>query len=462
MTAPYLCFHGHFYQPPRGNPFRDEELGYEPGAEPYQNWNEKITHECYAPNAELGNFELISFNVGGTLLRWLEANAPNTYARILAADQANVQRWGKGNALAQPVHHTILPLGKRPDKATQVIWGLASFEHRFGRKAEGLWLPEMAVDMDTLEVAAEQGLAFTLLSQSQVTGADKGAGPYWVNLPAGRRIAVFVRDDRLSNELSFGLPTLGGAGRWARETLVPHRKQAGRLTLLASDGETFGHHHRGEEHFLHWLLAYEARAVGYRITTLARDLRDHPPQSEVEIKEFTAWSCQHGLARWATGCACTPGDSRWKGALRRALDNLASSIDEALRIEARAAGADPWQLRDRYFEVFLGRSGWPEFQAEHGLSHLPTAQAERLRNLLAAQFYRQRMYVSCTFFFEDLDRPEPRYSLANALCGLQFVRRATGEDLGPAFRRDLATAVSAVSGKTGQQLLDEVSAWENP
>jgi len=459
MTDHALCLHAHFYQPPRGNPFLGDDLGVETGAEPYRNFNEKITAECYAPNAALQNFEYISFNLGSTLARWLEANAPEAYQQIIAADRVSLARWGVGNALAQPVHHTILPLARTRDRMVQVRWGLISFEHRYGRAAEGMWLPEMAVDLETLQVLHEAGVTFTLLSQSQVTGATAGGGPYWVRLPSGGRMAVFVRDEWLSNELSFGVHNQGGAGRWAHNVLGPLRRSDNRLLVLAMDGETFGHHHPGEEHFLHWLMAYEAPSVGFAVTSLARELRDHPPAQEIEIKEYTAWSCQHGLGRWSTGCECTPGDTRWKGALRRALDNLASKVDEAYTEFMRGLQADPLPLLENYLRLRLGAITEAQLLQQAGLHQLPAERAQALLKLLLAQFHRQRMYVSCTFFFEDLDRHEPRYAVANGVRANRLVQQATGADFSSSFRRDLAQAASNRSGLRGDQILDEVLGW---
>lgn len=457
MTA-YFCVHCHFYQPPRGDPFVVDSLGPEPGAEPYRNFSEKAADVCYRPNAELGNFELVSFDVGPTLLRWMQEVEPDTYSAILAADRAHVEHWAVGNALALPQHHTILPLARRRDKHTQIAWGLASFVHRFGRPAEGMWLPEMAVDLETLDTLAARGVQFTILSGEQVIGAEQGGGPYWVKLDAGRRIAVFVRDDVLSNQIAFELPTLGGAGRWARGTVGPHKKSGHRLTLVATDGETFGHHHRGEEHFLHWLLAYEAHAVGYEVTTLGRDLREHPPEATIEIKELTSWNCPHGqLRRWAIGCECTAGDSRWKGALRRALDNLANNVDEAFIAEATALGVETWPLRDAYIRVVLGQLDGYGLLREHGLGHLREPQAGRLVALLEAGYFRQRMYSSNAFFYEDLARREPHFTIANGARALLLTKQAAGEDFLPSFRRDLGMAVAA-DGKTGAQILDEMLA----
>jgi hypothetical protein len=459
MSDHNICVHGHFYQPPRGNPFIEGEVPIEEGAEPYRNFNEKVTAECYAPNAALGNFQLMSFNLGATLARWLEDNAPETYAQIIAADREHTAQWGVGNALAQPAHHTILPLCRRRDKNLQIRWGLMSFEHRFGRRAEGMWLPEMAVDLETLQALHDNGVTFTVLAQAQLRGANDGAGPYWVRLPSGDRIAVFSRDDWHSNQLAFHIQDQGGAGRWARNSLAPLRKTYPRFLLIATDGETFGHHHIGEEHFLHWLLAYEANAAGFEVTTLARDLRDHPPTQELEINEFTAWSCWHGLNRWSNGCDCTPGDTRWKPALRSALDHIANSLDEAFVDYTRPLGVDCWRLREEYFRVKLGQLTDSEFLREFGLEGLPAERARAVLNLLLAQFHRQRMFVSCTFYFEDLDRPEPRYGIANGLKAIMLTCQATGLDLTTPFRKDLTLAASNKNGKNGANLLDEVTEW---
>ena len=459
MSDHVLCVHGHFYQPPRGNPFNEDGELIEAGAEPYRNFNEKVTAECYAPNAALGNFGLMSFNLGATLARWLSVNAVETYQQIVQADQGYFTQHGAGNALAQPAHHSILPLLRRRDKLVQVKWGLMAFEHRFGHPAEGLWLPDLAVDLETLQVLHDCGLKFTVLSQGQLKGATDGAGPYWVKLPSGDRLAVYARDDWHSNQLAYNIEAQGGAGRWARNTLGPLRRTYPRMLLLATDGETFGHHHPGEEHFLHWLLAYEANAAGFEVTTLARDLADHPPTVELEILEHTAWSCWHGLNRWSSGCDCTAGDARWKPALRRAFDNLANWVDEAYLDFTRALAIEPWALRGDYFRVRLGQQTGSEFLRTAGLTHLSAQHSSQLLDLLLAQFYRQRMYVSYTFHFEDLDRPEPRYGIANALRAILLVAGATERDYVEAFRQDLKLAVSNKTALTGALLLDEVLAW---
>jgi hypothetical protein len=459
MPACSLCIHGHFYQPPRMDPFTGN-IPREVDAAPYANWNERITAECYAPNAEAGNFERISFNLGGTLARWLDQHAHATYERIVAAERRYRETHAVGNGLAQPVHHTILPLARRRDKICQVRWGIASFTHRFGHRPEGMWLPELAVDYGTLEIMAAEGIRFTILSDEQVRGdLEARAGPYRVHLPGGGEITVFVRDRHLSDAVSFGMPDPAHVDEWLQEHMEgPCRGRDAVTTpllLIATDGETFGHHQRQGVAVLSHILRAETKH-GYGLTTLGLYLRQNPPQAELEVIENTAWSCPHRLDRWVVGCACTPGDSRWKGALRRALDNLACDLDQAYVYEAQRLGFDPWPLRDDYIAVVLGQVDGPDFLTGNGLGHLSGEEAQRLLWLLEAQFYRQRMYASCTFFFDSLERHEPRYAIANGVHALVLTRYATGENLSHGFRRDLGVAVNERTGRTAADIYDEI------
>jgi hypothetical protein len=454
MSDCTLCIHGHFYQPPRADPFTGR-IPREPDAAPYANWNERITAECYAPLAEAGYFGRISFNLGGTLARWLDRQAQPTYARIIAAERRHQETCAASNGVAQPVHHTILPLARRRDKICQVRWGIASFTHRFGHRPEGMWLPEMAVDYETLEILAAEGMRFTILSDEQINGElDAGAGPYRVQLPSGGEIAVFVRDRHLSNALSFTMPHPADVDNWLQQQ-VEWRCQRDGLMLITTDGETFGHHHQQGIEVMGRILS-GGNAHGYRLTTLGVYLHQNPPRGELQVIENTAWSCSHRLDRWVVGCGCTPGDSRWKGALRRALDNLACDLDGVYMQETRALGADPWPLRDDYIAVILDQVDGPAFLAAHGLGHLGDAKSKRLLALLEAQVYRQRMYASCTFFFEDLDRHEPRYAIANAVRALALTRYATGEDLSHSFHRDLQVSTSHKTGRNAADILDEI------
>jgi hypothetical protein len=450
---PLLCIHGHFYQPPREDPFTGQ-YRREPSAAPYENWNERITFECYAPNTAVGNFGRISFNLGGTLARWMEGYAQDTYGSIVSAARQHKELVGQTNAIAQSVHHTILPLARERDKRCQVHWGIASFRHRFGHMPVGMWLPEMAVDHETLEVVADAGLQFVILSDEQVEGdRARGAGPYWVKLGGGRQIAVFVRDRGLSDYLSFQMPSPVHARQWMNDRLRGRRP--GELVLIATDGETFGHHHRHGVAVLQDLT--QANGIdAYEVTTLAAVLRDAPPTSEVLVRDNTAWSCNHNLGRWTTGCGCTRGGGYWKGALRRALDNLSREIDEIYSVALRRRDVGPWRLRDDYIHVLLGEVTAERFLSQHYLAALSSEAQRRLISLLDAQVHRQRMFASCAFFFEELERIEPRYAIANAVQALALIAYATGDDLTRGFHRDLSVAVSEVSGRTGADILDEI------
>ncbi len=453
-----VAIHGHFYQPPRENPFTGE-VPIERGAEPYHDFNEKITAESYRPNAFAGNLDRISFNIGPTLIGWLDRHDPETYRRIQEADRMHHQSTGVGNAIAQPVHHTILPLARRRDKITQIKWGIASFIHRFGRQPRGMWLPEMAVDLVTLEILSRRGLSFTILSEEQVQGDLHGdAGPYRVRLPGGGYFAIFVRDRHLSNQLSFDTEHVGNGRRWLAEQV---RERQG-LTLIATDGETFGHHQRRGVQLLSEILAPGA---AYQIVTLTDYLRIHPPTREVQILERTAWSCSHHLERWDQGCGCTPGDHQWKPILRSALDLLADEIDAIYLYELRRSFTNPWLLVDQYIDVVLGVADIGLLIRENTLAKLTTGQQLRIGKLVQAQLHRQRMFTSCGWFFDKLDRPEPRYVIAQAMRAIQLVQQATGINLGPDFHEALCaarcgrtTAILAYPAYTAADLYEEIAA----
>ena len=446
-----FCIHAHFYQPPREDPFTGI-ISPEEGAEPFANFNEKINAECYRPNTELGNFEALSFNLGPTLAAWLESHDPLTHRRIVEADRRSRAAYGAGNALAQPYHHTILPLATRRDKETQIAWGMADFRHRFGHKSLGMWLPEMAVDQETLEVLAGQGIAFTILSPHQAKGQLDGAGPYRVRLPLGREIAIFFRDETLSNYLAFNSLMTNSAKDFTGNCLSGGEG----LRLIATDGETFGHHHRGGEHFLHHLLHETAPRVGYEVTFLAHYLQEHPPMAEVEIIDDTSWSCGHGVARWRDGCICTHGDSKWKRPLRLALDRLAQEIDALYQDEVERRVVDPWTLRNDYIQVVLGEIEKRAFLAQQVSGKLTEEQAKQILTLLEAQYCRQAMYTSCGFFFEDLSRLEPRYVIAYAAKAIHLVKEATGISLEEGFKRDLRLAESWITDQTGEDIYNDV------
>lgn len=455
MGKPHLCIHGHFYQPPRDDPFTGQYRD-EASAAPYHNWNERITAECYRPNAQLGNFSRISFNLGNTLAHWLDGHAQDTYAAIIRAARRHRETYGAGNGIAQSIHHTILPLATGRDKRCQIQWGKASFTCRFGYEPMGIWLPEMAVDLETLDIAAQHGFRFVILSDEQVAGdLSIGAGPYRITLSKKRSIAVFVRDRGLSNHLSFHMPTPDQAKRWMDEVMSQRSPDA--LTLIATDGETFGHHHRQGIKVLE-RLTQPGEAQTYAMTTLGRYLHENPPVVELDIRDNSAWSCGHHLGRWATGCGCTPGPAYWKGGLRRALDNLAHDIDEVYAQVIRRRDVAPWRLRDDYIRVLLDQVTPEQFLYNHDLGYLSEEAQRQILSLLEAEVCRQKMFVSCAFFFEDLERIEPRYAIANAVQALALIYYATGDDLTRSFRRDLSVTVSPRTGRTGSEILEELLA----
>lgn len=419
-----LVVHAHFYQPPRENPWT-EEVAREATAAPFHDWNTRIASECYRPNAYarivdergrvvgiVNNYEHLSFDVGATLTSWLEAHEPDTYRRIIDADAR------RGGAIAQAFFHVILPLAPERDVRTQVRWGMAEFEHRFGRRPGGIWLPETAVNDVVLAVLAEEGVGFTILAPSQATRvrplgrgddawADVADGsidtrrPYRWCHPAGdgRGVDLVFYDGGLSHAVAFEL------GNLSSQALLDRVEAAGRdrrgVVTVAADGETFGHHHRYGDRLLAYALAVEAPRRGIRVTTAAGELRRAPPVDEVQVRE-SAWSCAHGVGRWREDCGCATGgqrgwNQRWRAPLRAALDVVARAVDEAYERRGPPVLADPWDARDAYVHVLVGAMGREEFAARH-----VTGDPVEAFTLLEAQRHRLAMYTSCGWFFHDL------------------------------------------------------------
>jgi alpha-amylase/alpha-mannosidase (GH57 family) len=458
MTDLALCIHGHFYQPPRENPFTGV-IPAEPGAEPFSNFNEKIHTECYKPNAELGNFELISFNFGPTLASWLKSQFPSTHNRIITSDHYHQRAFGVGNGVAQAYNHTILPLASHRDKITQIAWGIADFQHRFGHAPQGMWLPEMAVDMDTLVALESQGIRYTLLCPHQVYRPNEdwvdSKRPYHIRLPNGRRITVFLRDEEISNRLAFDPGLTEDAhifADWCRSIVQVDNG----LFIIATDGETFGHHQHNRQFFLESFLRVQAPRVGFQITTPSNYLRAHPDTEQVMLHENTTWSCAHGVARWSTGCSCTPGDQNWKPRLRTAMDRLSGGINALYQIECRDLIDKPWALRNSYINVILDKTDTSHLLRQFSSTAIPTAKAVRLSRLLEAQRYCQAMYTSCGWYFEDLSRIETRNNIGYASMAIEQARLATGVDLSSDFRSDLAAARSWISDEAGKDIYDRI------
>jgi uncharacterized protein DUF3536/glycosyl hydrolase family 57 len=446
----YLCLHGHFYQPPREDPFTSQ-IPIEPTATPFANYNEKITVECYRPNAEAGNFDAINYDLGPTLAAWLEDTYPDVYQRIIDADKKHRAIYGVGNAMAQTYHHTILPLATKHDKHTQILWGLSDFRHRYGRDATGMWLAETAVDMECLDLLAQNGITYTVLAPWQAATPVDFSEPYLVPLPGGRSITAFFFNAPLSGGVSFEWNMTDNADLFAAsylpEHLVQSKRDAGQaqLILIATDGELYGHHRPWRDKFLTHLIQIGAPGYGFEICTLERYMRMYPPTKEMTLRVPSAWSCGHGLARWDTGCECTEGDSSWKSELNLALRHLAEKGDQLFERHTSETLDDPWAARDAYLPV---RNGWEtleSFWAQHGKHQQPPtnpSSAQRTLLLLEAQYYQQCSFTSCGFFFEDPDRLEPRNNIASARRAISLVWQALGIDLQPGFVSELQAVKS--------------------
>jgi alpha-amylase/alpha-mannosidase (GH57 family) len=471
-----IIIHGHFYQPPRENPWL-EAVEVQDSAAPFHDWNERVTAECYAPNTaarsvddknrvlDIGNnFEKISFNIGPTLFAWLERHRPDVYAKIIEADRASVEARGHGNACGQVFNHMIMPLATRRDKLTQVRWGIEDFRARFGREPEGLWLPETAVDNESLEVLAEAGVKFTILAPHQALrvrpldteawedaggGIDPSRAYRWQG-PRGLSLAVFFYDGHISRAIAFErlLERAENLVAWLNAAFSDARTWP-QLVHCATDGETYGHHSRfGEMALASAVQQIEAEGTA-TLTNYAAFLAANPPTHEVEIREQTSWSCAHGIERWRADCGCrTRGDwhQRWRAPLREALDWLRDQIDPFFEARASAHLKDPWAARDDYAAVLLDRS--PErldaFFAAHARGQLDPAARVEARRLLELERNRLLMYTSCGWFFDEISAIEPVQILRYAAMALQYMNDLGGGRLEDEFVRRLAAAPSNV------------------
>jgi len=450
LSVRSVVIHGHFYQPPREDPWLNQ-IAAEPSAAPYHDWNQRIERESYravvaarvyAPDGRIAQIVntlvSISFNFGATLLEWLEREAPETYAAVLEADRASRARHaGHGNAIAMPYHHVILPLGSRRDKVTEVRWGIADFRRRFGRDPEGMWLPETAVDPETLDVLAAEGIAFTILAPHQVEHAppDGSAGRY--RTPGGRSIALFVYDGAISHDVAFG-PLLKDAVAWAKRLLSAGKSGTERrLVAVATDGETYGHHHKFGEVALAWVLRELERRRDVRVENFAAFLARHRAEQEVKLVAPTSWSCAHGVERWRADCGCRmaperPTQQRWRTPLREALDWLAGELHARFEREGGALFQDPWAARDAYGTVVGGAAaGIAQFVAQRLRPGADRSGERRAPELLELERNALRMFTSCGWFFDDIAGIETiqilRYAArAIELAGADAARLETG------------------------------------
>lgn len=472
-----VCIHGHFYQPPRENPWL-EEIELQDSAYPFHDWNERISAECYAPNARsrivddqgfilrmVSNYERMSFNFGPTVLAWMQHAAPDVYTEIIEADARGAERFdGHGPAIAQAYGHMIMPLASSRDKVTQVRWGVSDFQHRFGRDPEGMWLPETAVDLETLTAMADAGIAFTILEPHQID-AVRGLGeddwndvsggnvdptmPYRVHLPGDRSIAVFVYDGPVSQGIAFeGLLRDGNVYADRLMGLFGDRDHP-QLVNVATDGETYGHHQRHGDMALAWALERIDADPDVELTVYGSWLERHPPTHEARIVENTAWSCVHGVDRWRADCGCASGmrpewHQRWRAPLRDALDWLRGEIDPAFENSGAELFTDPWEARDAYVGVVLDRS--PENVdafLRTWLGHQPEPdEAIRALRLMELQRHAMLMYTSCGWFFDELTGIETVQVIEYAARAIQLAKDALDLDLEAGFVERLAAAES--------------------
>lgn len=478
MTERFICIHGHFYQPPRENAWLDA-VELQDSAYPYHDWNERITAECYAPNASsrildsqdqivkiVNNYAGISFDFGPTLLSWLERCAPETYSAVIDADRASREKFGgHGSAMAQAYNHIILPLANERDKRTQIVWGIRDFQLRFERFPEGMWLPETAVDLESLEILAQEGILFTVLEPHQAArvrriGEDKWSEisggridpsmPYKVHLPSGRSIAVFFYDGPISRAVAF--ENLLSRGELFADRLTSafssHRERA-QLVHIATDGETYGHHHRkGDMALAYALHTIETQSLA-RLTNYGEFLELHPPTYEVDVVPLTSWSCIHGVERWRSDCGCRTGgegswNQQWRGPLRSALDWLRDELIPVFEQRAADLLRSPWAARDAYADVILNRSdsAIQNFMRAQASRELSPGEIVRCLMLLEMQRHSMLMFTSCGWFFNELSGIETIQVLQYAARALQLASDLGAHGLDEGFRSRLERAES--------------------
>jgi len=484
-----ICIHGHFYQPPRENPWL-EEVEVQDSAYPYHDWNARITAECYGPNAFarildgdgyitdiVRNYEYISFNFGPTLLSWMERHAPETYERVIDADRRSVKRFGgHGSAIAQVYNHMIMPLANERDKRTQVEWGVRDFAYRFGRDPEGMWLAETAADTATLETLAEFGLKFTILSPYQAQAVlrpdgrrdepedwvDVGGGridprrPYLFRLPSGRSIALFFYDGPVSQEVAFG--DLLSSGDAFAHRLLGLFSEPGEgepadpeLVHIATDGETYGHHHPNGEMALSYCVNYIQSNKLARFTVYGEFLENAPPEHEALLIEPSSWSCAHGVERWRDNCGCNsgmkPGWSQgWRAPLREALDWLSAELGALYEEHTAPLLRDPWPARDAYGPVIINRTEEMLNAFFRAHAHTELGEEERVRALRALEMQRHAMlmYTSCGWFFDEISGIETVQIMQYAARAIQLGRELSDNDLESEFVAKLAEAPSNI------------------
>ena len=476
----FVCVHGHFYQPPRENPWL-EAIEYQDSAYPYHDWNRRIAAECYEPNAVsrildgdgrieriVNNYANISFNFGPTLLSWLETEAPETYEKLLLADKLSRERFsGHGSALAQGYNHAILPLCNRLDKITQIVWGIRDFQFRFGRMPEAMWLPETAVDLETLDIMAQMGLKFAVLAPNQAKRVRKRGDRHWRNvpnasidpsmayqirLPSGRRMALFFYDGPISRAVAFE-KLLSNGTHFANRLISAFSTDRTwpQIVHIATDGETYGHHRPfGDMALAYALQSIESNKLAC-LTNYGEYLEKHPPTHLVDIWENSSWSCVHGIGRWKENCGCNSGmhpgwHQEWRAPLREALDWLRDCLSTLYDDAAIRLLKDPWEARNDYIDVILDRS--PEsverFVSKHATHQLDEDERIRMLKLLELERHAMLMYTSCGWFFDELSGIETVQVLQYAGRAIQLGHALFGNDSEGKFLELLEKAPSNI------------------
>lgn len=489
----HLVIHGHFYQPPRENPWTGE-IERQESAAPSHDWNARIAEECYLPNARarvldqqgriqdiVSNYEKMSFNFGPTLLSWAAGATPDFLRSLAAADRASLARLGHGNAIAQAYNHMILPLATLRDRRTQIRWGLREFQHRFHRPPEAMWLPETAVDTTTLGLLVDAGMQYVILSPAQAarwrplgerawqTIADAELDPRrpyrWIQRnaqgqPEGKRgIDICFYHAPLSRGISFQ-HYLRDAERLASSVGEAGGGVTDPLILIATDGESFGHHEKFGEMCLATLFSREAARREFQVTNLAAYLAAHRPTWEVELLPQSAWSCSHGVGRWREDCGCTAGggpgwNQAWRQPLRRGLDRLRDALAVMFQEEGASLLRDPWAARDDYIDLLLdgGQTTRDDFFLRHQARALDSAERGRALRLLEMQHHAMLMFTSCGWFFADISGIETLQNLRYAARAIDLAAPFAPLDLEAVLLEDLARAQSNLAvHKTGRQL----------
>ncbi len=480
----YLTVHGHFYQPPRENPWL-EAIEKQDSAAPFHDWNARINMECYDPNSVskivddknqvidlVNNYSYMSYNFGPTLMSWLEVHAPLTYERIIKADAKSIgEHNGHGNAMAQVYNHMIMPLANTADKYTQVIWGIKDFEYRYGRKPEGIWLAETAVDDETLLVLANEGIKFTVLSPFQADkcrplGQKDWQDVSWGNIDPARPYRYYIKsnpekyvdlffyDGAISRSVAFD-ELLRDGDKFAKRLQdgVSSQRNFTQLVNIATDGESYGHHTKFGDMALAYLLRVKAIQDGFTVTNYAEFLEKFPPQDEVEIKQASSWSCFHGVGRWKEDCGCSTGghggwNQKWRKPLRNALDYLRDELITLCETEGDKYFHDFWQARNRYIDVILNRSSLTlkKFFNENLKENLQEEDKVKALKLMEIQRQAMLMYTSCGWFFAEISGIETTQIMKYAARAIQLAKDFTDKDFETNFLNILSEAQSNIQG----------------